>query len=107
PLDEYTLDKLTRRQLAKRFLKMNAQHPSDARTKQRLNFLPQAHQTGRRLFAGKKLVGLGLKYNDHRRQSMGFGSFSQLAQDRLMAQMHTVKRADSGHTTTVPGSQVM
>src|SRR5690606_7786530 len=88
-------------------IELHAQHPVYTSGKQGLNFFPQTHQARGRLVTGKKLMWLGLKYDDHRGQLMRFSSLRQLTQYRLVTEMNAVKRADGGDTAAMPGTQVM
>src|SRR5690606_1402137 len=62
------IDKILSRQAAQALVELQTQHPVHPGGQQRLDFLAQAHQPGRRLITREKLMGLWLKYNHHRWQ---------------------------------------
>src|SRR5690606_35359129 len=102
PRHQHLINELLCRSSAQGVIELHAQHPVYASGKQGLNFFPQTHQARGRLVTGKKLMWLGLKYDDHRGQLMRFSSLRQLTQYRLVTEMNAVKRADGGDTAAMP-----
>ena len=106
-LDQDLLDKVGCRHLCQGRIKGEAQHPVDREALQGADLFTQSGQPGWELTMVEILLGLWLKADHRGRQTQGHALVGQLAEYRLMPQVHAIEIADGRYAATMARTQIV